>query len=132
MATSDNTPSSEEAERNAGIFEALGPRMASAKRTYMRKRVTWLFAMPLVLDAGAAWAATASPERITQVASAPQVIEVLADAAFVDEPDSETGTDLLAKRGAAVDTPNSWQSIAIGSFGSIEVTELPTGWAVEV
>jgi hypothetical protein len=143
MATSDNTPPSEEAERNAGIFEALGPRMASAKRSYMRKRVTWLFAMPLVLGAGAAWAATASPERTTQVASAPQVIEIPADAAFVDEPDSDTGTDLLAKGGATVDTPSSWQSVDLGTFGSVEVTkhheavvlgetELPAGWAVEV
>jgi hypothetical protein len=132
------------AARVEEIYDALGGRLTAAKRSYLRLRVAWLFALPLLLGVSAAFAASGSSPQTSQVAGRTEIGTPPPDAPFVDlAPKPIEGRSTLAAAGDKLAKVTDWQRVELGSFGAVEIghygealmlgeKDLADGWTVKV
>ncbi len=147
-ATQDHKPHTPAGDRTAArvddIYNALSGRLKAAKRSYVRLRAGWLFALPLLLGVSAAFAASGSSPQTSQVAGRPELGTPPPDAPFVDlERRPIEGHSTLAAAGDKLAKVTDWQRVELGSFGAVEIghygetlmlgeKDLADGWTVKV
>ena len=126
------------------ILEAMQPRLAAAKWSYLRRSFAAIMAVPLLLGVGVAWASSTPEADVSQVAGGFETNDAGDDHANSDaeddgdKPDETKGSGAETEAEEDVDT----EIVALGIFGAAEVTterpaalvsmDLAEGWEAEL